>query len=739
MDGETAGFGSGGAKFAVDFSITGTGERDLERITGAFRGLKTEMADMKLDDHARAAGGLNTQIRGLAGGLAGMNMHAAAAAHLFDRIGRYGKMLVHAGEGIFAAWGEAIGAVISKGSELEQMLIRLQATGKTNAEARQMMADTIEFTTKLPITESQAVRITQTLAIAHVDALKPIGETYAKLAAQQKTLKDLPTILGTARLAKEGPTALSIIGDMLASMGHIGSPYQTIAIQELTQFIETGFARSPKTFGPLLPQIRALGHHAHTAKDRLEGLQKILEDRGAIGVSVASMSTLGGIMTNFKGLLDRIGMAVMEPGKAGGPLSQLTQAFIHLYDVVGKFFNERTPEGQKFLASLRSLMEFVVNYMVKGLEVLGEVLSVVFTWMSNHETLVKMLSVLSAFVAVVFILGGSFLMLVAAIGALMVMWPLMIGAITAGLEGIATAATFVFGYIAAAVQGVISAIAMAFWGLVLDISLALATIGLPEVIIGMVVLATVAVGLWAIFKQFKGVGRFFDDLVKVLGNLKLFVRALDEAFTNWDDHITSISTDTAKELDERGLLGTFMRILTTIQAIIDAWDSFKESMASAGWVGKTILNIGDSQSVEEQEAVGATTFDTTEQRKANEAYYEAHKDRYRKGHVLTAAENKESKDAFDDVMRRYGGQPSLGRDTAPIPGSGVLNQSTEPIPASDITEARRLAQDAAVNQRVTDRITVVHGDIILDGKVLGKAVWDNIKNEQELAGHHHAD
>lgn len=515
------GAGSGG-RFVIDFSLEGPGEGQLKNVVGLLK---------------QAGANVNTISKGTEKSGEGM-MAMAAEVYLvqeaLDKVGETGMHMVEAGVGIFEAWGKGFEVLLHKGSEMEQMLMRMQATGKTSEQARKMMGDAIEFTTKLPITESDAIRIMTTLATAHVDALKPIGESYEQLAAKGKTLKDLPTILGTERMKKEGPSAITVVGDMLAAVGHLGSSYQGMAIHELMEFIETGAARSPMTFGPLITEVRKMGHTAKTSADRVKGLQEILSKRGALGISQAAMATFGGIMSNFKGLIDKVTVAVMEPGKAGGIMSQLNMGFLELYNTVSKFFDEKTPEGHAFLGMLREVVSTVGGVLVEGMKKFGQILESVFKFMADNPRLMK-------FAALGSLVAGAFLVMAG--GALVltsVLLPLV--------------AIFVS---------------------MIPLLVLLGTIGAAIAIPVFVALGVAIAGAFAAYQvwQMSGIGKVFQDVFIV-------VNALDELFKNMRGDIGSISEETAKKLEERGLMGAFLKISQAIRSAQIWWEGFSDALSS---------------------------------------------------------------------------------------------------------------------------------------------------------------
>lgn len=487
--------GSSGAKFALDFSIEGAGEEQLQNI------LKSLLDVEK----------------------------AGVGVEIMEKLAEAGHDLTEAGVKVIEAWGGAFEVLLHKGSEFEQMMLRIQATGKTGEQARQLVKDAVAFTTQLPITEGDAIRIMTTMATAHIDALKPLGPMYAELAAKGKTLPDLPQIMGMDRMQKEGPRAITIIGDMLASLGHLGSAYQPMAIHEMMEFIETGMARSPMTFGPMITDIRRIGKTAHTAADRIKGMMELLEKRGALGISQAAMSTFGGVMSNFKGLVDKVTIALMEPGKPGGAMSQFNQGLMNLYNTISEFFDESTARGRAFIGAMREVFHTLISWITTGMEKAGAAIRYVFDFMASHPVLVK-------FAALASIAGAALMIFLG-----------VVTVVTAGVVGLML--------VLAAAPEILLAIPIA-------VGLVIASLGGLVLIIAA---ATAAYELWE--HDFAGIRTFFEDLALVIG-------AVQEAIKTWHYGMAYISEDTANKLEKAGVTKYFLDIVHWIREAQVFWGDF---------------------------------------------------------------------------------------------------------------------------------------------------------------------
>ena len=526
---------------ALKFSVTGPGAEQL-------KGIRSDMDAI----HNPKSGGGNHSAGGAMGGLAavagklGPAMSAAStgmgflkdgaliAMQAFEKMGEVGHGLVGAGASVLEAWGGVFGTLIEKAGHFEQMLFRIQSAGKTGAEAQKIMKDSIKFTSTLPLTESDVVRTMTTLTTAHIDGLKQLDGTYAQLAERGKTLKDLPKAIGLDRMAKEGPNAVSVIADMLAATENLGTAYQGMAIHEYMLFIETGLASSMKAFAQLKPEFRELRKNAKTAEERLKGMMDILAKHGALGVSQAAMHSLGGVMSNFKGLIDKVTVAIMEPGKEGGVMDRLVTGFQKLYGTVNQFFDEETPKGKKFLHTMHELfgslgesISWVIDKIAAAIQTIGD-------FATANPEVVKFAAYMSIAVAITLIAVGVFFTVVAAL--------------------------FAFAVAAAAAVVALAALPIII-GLV---------VGLLSVMTGAVFLASGALGT-----DFAQIRQTFEDT-------KLVVSALFEAFQSWGSGVATISGDTARALEERGLMGTFLKIGHYIREAQVFWEGFSSAI-SARW------------------------------------------------------------------------------------------------------------------------------------------------------------
>lgn len=499
-----------GSKFVVDFSIGGTGKKDLHDISESFKGLNKTISGNESGTPSHGKG----IMAGLDGGLEAM-----------EKMGESGLKLIGVGSGILETWSHGFQTLIHKGSEFESLILRIQGSGKTRAQAVHMMDEALEITKMLPLTEMDAARIAQTFSTIHIDATKKMGQSYEELEKKGETMKGLTEILGVEKMKKEAPRAVTVVGDMLAAMGHLGTGYQQQAIHEMMVTLETGKVMSKLTFAGLGGDLEHFKKYLAGAKDpagRLLAFQKILSKRGALGLSQAAMTTWGGVMSNFKGIMDQFSYGILQPGKTEGLLAQLTRGLSGLYDVVKEFFDSSSEKGKKFLGMLREVFQMVGGWMTAAAKKLGEALNVTMTFMGNHPLLMKFAAAVSFVAAGVLVATGVFLTASAALG------------------------------------GLILVLTMAPQVMLAPLALLMAFPPLFALMVAGVALASAAWVAWS--NDLGGIKTAFEDI-------KLVFDAVTDALQHWSDDTFDISTKTAEKLEERGLAGVFLGIVNAIRQV----------------------------------------------------------------------------------------------------------------------------------------------------------------------------
>jgi len=533
--------GASGAKFVVNFSIEGSGESDLKRISGLFKGIQQQAGSSNgkgvaagLGDASGHAEALHGSLGKAKGHMEGFGATAMVGMEAMEKIGEAGVALVEAGAGILEMWGKAFEVLIHKGQEFESLILRIQGSGKTRGEAIHMMDQALEITKMLPLTEMDAARIAQTFSTIHIDATKRLGESYEELNKKGKTMKGLDEIIGVEKMKKEGPKAVTVVADMLAAMGHLGTGYQTQAIHEMMVTLETGKIMSKLTFAGLGGDLEKFRHKLAAARDpaaRLIAMQEILSKRGALGLSQAAMTTWGGVMSNFKGIIDQFAYQILQPGKAGGLLSQLTKGMSDLYDTIKEFFDETNPKGQEFLHTLRATFSMVGGWMMRVVKEFGVVLKQVMSFFGQHPMIARFAAGLSVLAGVALIAGGAFITLSALLGGV--------------------------------------AIALAALPEILLAPLAL--LGLfPPLLAAMTVGVAVVSAAWVAWDKDLG------GIKTTILDVKLVIEGVMEAFEDWHGGMASISEETAAKLERRGLMGVFLKLINFARQAQMFWEGMTD-------------------------------------------------------------------------------------------------------------------------------------------------------------------
>ena len=241
--------GTSGAKFVVNFSIEGTGERDLQRISGLFKGIQKSTTGEAGGGHKGIAAGLGAaahHARGVGESVGkakdlmeGFAIKALVGLEAMEKMGEVGTHLVDFGYEILETWGRGFEMLLHKGAHLETMWLRLQtASHKTGEQAYQTMTEAVHLAQKLPFTESEIVRLLDAGAVAHIDIMKEVGETYDEIAKKGGVIADLPRVMGE-KMKTTRATMASMFADVFAKAG-VEASYRNQAMHELAVWMETG-------------------------------------------------------------------------------------------------------------------------------------------------------------------------------------------------------------------------------------------------------------------------------------------------------------------------------------------------------------------------------------------------------------------------------------------------------------------------------------------------------------------
>jgi len=136
-----------------------------------------------------------------------------------------------------------------------------------------------------------------------------------------------------------------------------------------------------------------------------------------------------------------------------------------------------------------------------------------------------------------------------------------------------------------AVVGTVVAAAGAFGAFVISATIGLAVIELVAFAaapLALSLLPFLALGLVGVGTGALVVAASWQPLVEIFGKACTLISAVSEAFQNWGATGTSVSLETAEELEKAGLMETFKEIVGWIKWAELAWDGFKQRL-SEGW------------------------------------------------------------------------------------------------------------------------------------------------------------
>jgi hypothetical protein len=525
----SAGSGPSGSKYVLTFEIEGKQAKSfLKEMKDDLKSTTSEAGKGGTGDGGLA--GISKHLEkgkegasGLGSALGQTAMYANAALEIMEKVAGVGQTMIEVGAKGLGAYGHVIGTMMTQLSPLEGSMIRLQNVAKmTKSEsmnALHIAQDLVQFT---PFQENQVVGLVESLGIAKVslDAFKDAqGEAITLNTAFQKGMSRVDeTALKMA--GSMNMTASTALADLAAMTGNVG--------QQMDFFI-SGMKRALQTgsLEMLTDQVPAAvlkavfestgGKMRITAQKAIDNLFKYLGQQGALGASVMASTTFEGVKSNFQDLPLIFARAIGGMPGEGGFYDKVKEGFISLFSEISQGVS-----SADFTTSLREAFAPVMEWMVKGLELLGKVVRVVLDFVKNHPGIVKFALVLGFVASAATVLAGVFL--VGVVGAIM---------------------AFVAVLVVAAV-----AVTVFTAGIVL-----LATGILPLLLLGFG-----AIGL-AAYAVYKAWDTNFGGIQTILSNIGTLVDAVGEAFENWGASTTEITEETAKDLQEAGLLDFFVTLM----------------------------------------------------------------------------------------------------------------------------------------------------------------------------------
>lgn len=506
---------STGTKFVVNFSIEGSGEQDLKRIAGMFKGL------------GQTSGGISEGTNNMVE----LGVQTMITVDAFERLSEVGEGLMRIGQAGLKTYAGIAGMMMEQLSPIEGSMIRLMSVAKMNQEqashALHLAQDLVQFT---PFQESQVVSIIESLGIAKIslDAFNDsTGKAITLEAAQEKGMARLSEsalrMAGSMRM-----TAATAIADLAAMTGQVGYQMETFN-RGMQRALQTG------QLTMLMDQVPATVRKAIfettgakmkiTAQKAMNNLFKYLGEQGALGAAVMASDTFEGIKSNFKDLPLVFARAIGGMPGEGGFYDQLKNAFKDLYSSLAEGM-----KGEEFTKALREAFTPVFTWMIAGIKMIGAALREFFVFVKQHPMIAKAAVTIGFLASALAALGGVLLVTVGSMAALA-------AAVMALGEGALIALAVSLGVVQWALVGLTAALTAGY----------------------------AVVKLWQ--ADFAGIRTFFEDV-------GLVITGVQEALENWNNEVFAITEETARNLERRGLLSVFSSIIVTIRKLDVLWEGF---------------------------------------------------------------------------------------------------------------------------------------------------------------------
>lgn len=522
-----AGGGTGGMRYTIQMDIQAN-TKAVESLTQSVDTLAKSLANLqKQGDNAG---------KSMAGGLASANAQGYFLASTLERAGRqslfFAKAFASATVGSFTT-------LLHEAANLEQFIIRLQSTqGTTKKDALDIFNYTIKATTHLPITEAQLVRIATTFKQRGMDIREAFhGKTYEDIIKSGHAVEGLAGSMANA--GKEGVGLLDLFSDLATTQGQLATEDIGKFVREFSEFMATGQTRFLRTrLDPAL--LHELNSTKANAGKAMDVIYEYLAKRNAIGVSRLSMQTFSGVITNFKGLPQRIANAVFQPGLAEGMARKFSLALAKAFETINEYFDESTEKGKRFLPELRKIFDFIGGVGIAAVNGLTKAFERMANFMIENPGLGKFLTMISSILAGLLALRG-------------VMFLFRASLITIALAG-------------KLVAGVTAA---------LNISTGLLALKYAGII---------AIG-GVLFAMFRRVGTV--------------ISAVHEAMTNFDPKtgIWTISRKTYEELQKGGLMGLFEKMLELgmkLRALFEGKLSLEQAFPAIAALRNFLWTLGEA-------------------------------------------------------------------------------------------------------------------------------------------------
>lgn len=370
--------------------------KDLDRL---IRGLNKSLGI--LNDIQKQG---DRSMGGLSKGLASAS---AQGYYLGATLERAGHQSLAFAKAFGAATFGSFATLMHEASNLEQFIIRLQSTqGTTKRDALDIFNTTIKATANLPITEAQLVRIATTFKQRGMDIRENFrGQTYQDILKSGHAIEGLAD--GLADASKQGYGLLDIFSDLATTQGQLGTEDIGKFVREFSEFMATGQTRFLRTrLDPAL--LHELNNTKANAGKAIDVIYEYLAKRNAVGVSRLSMQTFSGIITNFKGLPQRIANAVFQPGVSEGLAAKFARELGKAFQVINLYFDEATEQGKRFLPELRKVFEFIGTIAIGAVRGLTKAFTALADFMTRNPAFAQFAAMAGMVVSGIMALKGVF-------------------------------------------------------------------------------------------------------------------------------------------------------------------------------------------------------------------------------------------------------------------------------------------------------------------------------------------
>lgn len=512
-----AGSAGDGIKFVMYFSVEGSGEDDLKRIANAMKGI------VSTANQAESAMG-------------GFAAQAMAVQQAFDKIGEAGSKMLSVGAAGIKMYAGGVEEMMNSLSPFETSMNRMMMIGKkSRQEAIALGEESLELVKYTPFQAEQIMKMQESLAAAKISM-----EAYKNSAGGAMTLNDAVAAgfskVDKATLDMAGNmkiSATSAMADLAAFTGQSG--YQvTTFVRGMDRALQTGnlrmlFDQVPVAMRQAIFETTG-GQMKITAQKAMDNMFKFLSQEGAVGAAAMASATYDGIISNFKDLPVVLAEAVGGLAGTGGFYDKIRTALADVYASIQSGLVDVDGKTNPFITSLKEGLAPVLEIVVGGLKMASAAIKTFISFVGSNPGLVKFTALLGLAGSVLLTVGGAALVVVGSLGGLI-------------------AAIVTIGTVVAPVLPAVLAIAAAFTALAVG---------------GIAVAGAAAL---AFANDFAGIKTLFTD-VWVVG------KAVVDVLSDWNGSLASISLESKTALEERGLMGSFLKVVNVIRQVETFFEGF---------------------------------------------------------------------------------------------------------------------------------------------------------------------